>query len=154
MNIPKLLESIRLHKKMTWAEMASALDISQSLIYQVKRGDRHLGDVSMRKLEELAGETFPEPDSARLEMVKIREALGFTQQQMSDGIGINRSYLSELESGKRPLAGWIIEKARQLKSLPKIEQGNNVTITLRLATGLKHSFQVRADGGIELKVWN
>jgi transcriptional regulator with XRE-family HTH domain len=51
-SIPKRLEALRLAKKFTWDGMATLLEISPSMIYQVKRGERNLGDLVMHRLEE------------------------------------------------------------------------------------------------------
>lgn len=51
-SLPKRLESLRLAKQLTWDGMAALLEISPSMIYQVKRGERNLGDLVLHRLEE------------------------------------------------------------------------------------------------------
>ena len=84
MNIPQRLEAIRLQKKFTWADLAKALEISSSLLHQVKRGDRNFGPVSIRKLEELECRDFPlagaadaraKRESILKELERLQEAL-------------------------------------------------------------------------------
>jgi transcriptional regulator with XRE-family HTH domain len=45
----------------------------------------------------------------------IREGMRLTQSQMSDLLGLNRSYLSELESGRRPVQPWVIQRAEDVE---------------------------------------
>ena len=51
-SLPKRLETLRLAKQLTWDGMAALLEISPSMIYQVKRGDRTFGDLVLHRLEE------------------------------------------------------------------------------------------------------
>jgi len=50
--IPKRLEALRLAKRLTWDGVAGLLEVSPSLIYQAKRGERNLGDLVLHRLEE------------------------------------------------------------------------------------------------------
>ena len=50
--IPDRLDAVRLAKHLTWEGVASLLEISPSMIYQVKRGERTLGDMVLHRLEE------------------------------------------------------------------------------------------------------
>jgi transcriptional regulator with XRE-family HTH domain len=52
LRLPKRLEALRLSKQLTWDGMAALLEISPSMIYQVKRGERSLGDLVLHRLEE------------------------------------------------------------------------------------------------------
>lgn len=52
LNLPKRLEALRLAKQLTWDGMAVLLEISPSMVYQVKRGERNLGDLVLHRLEE------------------------------------------------------------------------------------------------------
>lgn len=52
LSMPKRLEALRLAKQLTWDGMAGLLGISPSMIYQVKRGERNLGDLVLHRLEE------------------------------------------------------------------------------------------------------
>ncbi len=50
--IPVRLEALRLAKKLTWDGVAALLEVSPSMIYQAKRGERNLGDLVLHRLEE------------------------------------------------------------------------------------------------------
>ena len=45
----------------------------------------------------------------------VREGLGLTQAQMAGFLGLNRSYVAELETGRRPVADWISRKAAEVE---------------------------------------
>ena len=51
-SLAKRLETVRLAKHLTWDGLAGLLEMSPSMIYQVRRGDRNLGDVAMHRLEQ------------------------------------------------------------------------------------------------------
>jgi transcriptional regulator with XRE-family HTH domain len=44
-------------------------------------------------------------------LISVRKALGWTQEQMAGTLGLDRSYLSMLESGRRPLSDSIVNRA-------------------------------------------
>jgi transcriptional regulator with XRE-family HTH domain len=46
---------------------------------------------------------------------EIREKMGLSQAQMAGLIGLNRSYLAELETGRRALKKWVLAKAGEIE---------------------------------------
>jgi transcriptional regulator with XRE-family HTH domain len=45
----------------------------------------------------------------------IRDNLNLNRAQMAGLLGLNRSYLAELEVGRKPLQDWIIKKAEEVE---------------------------------------
>ncbi len=46
---------------------------------------------------------------------EVRRRLEWTQQQMADALGLDASYLSQLENGHRNLDDWYLKKAGELE---------------------------------------
>ena len=49
------------------------------------------------------------------QLKSIRDKLDLTQAQMAGMLGINRSYLAELETERKPVQDWIIAKAKEIE---------------------------------------
>lgn len=53
--------------------------------------------------------------AAAKNLKSVREGLRLNQAQMAGLLGLNRSYLAELETGRRPLNDWIVKKAQEVE---------------------------------------
>lgn len=54
------------------------------------------------------------PEKAR-QLREVRRRLEWTQQQMADALGLDPSYLSQLENGRRKLDDWYLKKAGEFE---------------------------------------
>ena len=50
----------------------------------------------------------------------VRHRLQWTQQQMAEALGLDASYLSQLENGRRKLDDWYLKKAGEFENSRKI----------------------------------
>lgn len=57
-----------------------------------------------------------------------RLELGWTQAELAKELGLDRSYLSQLESGAKPIQGWVMER---LEVLRKLNVEKTTALTLR-----------------------
>lgn len=46
----------------------------------------------------------------------VRKRLGWDQAHMAHELGLNRSYLSQLENGARPIQPWVIERVTSIEA--------------------------------------
>ena len=47
---------------------------------------------------------------------EVRKRLGWDQAHMAHELGLNRSYLSQLENGARPIQPWVIERVTSIEA--------------------------------------
>lgn len=55
------------------------------------------------------------------ELKALRAGLGWTQQQMADGLGMSRKAIVEMEGGKAPIEKRTALAARYLAAKPRLE---------------------------------
>lgn len=53
------LEKLRVEKQFTWAEMGSLLELSDSMLYQVRSGKKQMSDKAIHRLEMAERELLP-----------------------------------------------------------------------------------------------
>ena len=58
---------------------------------------------------------------------EMRRRLEWTQQQMAEALGLDPSYLSQLENGRRKLDDWYLKKAGEFEKTKSLNIFGNVT---------------------------
>src|SRR5580692_6666075 len=66
------------------------------------------------------------PEKAR-QLREMRRRLEWTQQQMAEALGLDPSYLSQLENGRRKLDDWYLKKAGEFEKTKSLNIFGNVT---------------------------
>ena len=72
---------------------------------------------------------------------EMRRRLEWTQQQMAEALGLDPSYLSQLENGRRKLDDWYLKKASEFEK-------NKAVAPLNSAVSDSYSLQSTADSCI------
>jgi transcriptional regulator with XRE-family HTH domain len=57
-----------------------------------------------------------------------RKRLGYNQRVMADALGLDPSYLSQLENGIRPVDEWYVVKAAELAKAIEVKNANNLPL--------------------------
>lgn len=109
-------ETIRRYRKeqgYTRKQFASAVGISESFEYKIEIGEVQL---NVEKIEQFAKVL----DIPTWEKIKLfREARGYSQQDLADILGINRTVLSRIETGAQKPSKKMIEQLLMALDLPK-----------------------------------
>jgi transcriptional regulator with XRE-family HTH domain len=120
--VAERLQKLRLRDQLTWEQVAARLDITPSMVYQVRSGKRSLGDKTLYRLQQAEAEMWIPVDAsasgnAASELMAIRKRLELTQDEMAAllGFGLNGRRISEMESGRQPVTNLILTKAEQVE---------------------------------------
>jgi DNA-binding XRE family transcriptional regulator len=68
---------------------------------------------------------FEKDKERREELRAIRKRLNWTQPQYAHALNLNPTYVSQLESGSRPLQNWVLVRAREVE-ISELEKSKNV----------------------------
>jgi transcriptional regulator with XRE-family HTH domain len=92
-SIPERLQNLRLKKQLTWERLAVSLDLTVSMLFQVKAGNRNLSDKALYRLEqaEIAAGLRP-PPSPKASSSKLENS------DLDTGLNRLRAKLSVLDS--------------------------------------------------------